>query len=172
MLEVHGRRFKRAYERSRCGESLVVTYTTPNGAGWFPMGWRLDGERVMSRTVTLGDLTHNPVVGYLLVDATYSVIAPPGEAVDLAFYTPADARQAAQVWGRAAEVHEVVELHLEGILSVVLGDEGDILVDGRTAERFVAACERKGLRVAEEARARVDAAERAQRYSCRELLGA
>jgi len=21
----------------------VVTYTTPNGAGWFPMGWQFDG---------------------------------------------------------------------------------------------------------------------------------
>jgi len=171
MLEVHGRRFKRAYERSRCGQSLVVTFTTPTSAGWFQMGWRLDSERVMSRSISVSDLAYNPVVAYLLVDETCSVIGPPGEAIDPAFYSEEDALRAAEGYGRDDEVHEVVELYLEGILNVVFQDVGDIMVDGRTAERFVGACEVKGLRANEEARAKIDTAVRETRYSCRELLG-
>ena len=170
MSKVHGRRFKRAYERSRCGKSLVVTFTTPTSAGWFQMGWKLDSERVMSQTIEVGDSSYNPVVAYLLVDETYSVIGPPGEAVDPAFYSEEDALRAAEGYGREKEVHEVVELYLEGILNVVFEDVGDILVDGRTAERFVEACDGKGLRVSQEARDRIDTAVRETAYSCRELL--
>jgi len=171
MLEVHGRRFKRAYERSRCGKSLVVTFTTPTSAGWFQMGWKLDPERVMSQVVEIGDIQYNPVVAYLLVDETYSVIGPPGEAVDPAFYSEEEALLAAKAYGRAEEVHQVVELYLEGILNVVFEDVGDILVDGRTAERFVEACEGKRLLTNEEARGEIDTTVRETRYSCRELLG-
>jgi hypothetical protein len=46
LLQVHGRRFKRAYERSRPGRSLVVTFTSPGVSAWFQMGWKLDPERV------------------------------------------------------------------------------------------------------------------------------
>ncbi|MEA3339407.1 MAG: hypothetical protein U9R15_05520 [Chloroflexota bacterium] len=175
MLEVHGRRFKRAYERSRCGKSLVVTFTFPSSAGWFQMGWKLDSERVMSErmgtsgVVGFGDLGHNPVVAYLLVDETYSVIGPPGEEIDPAFYCEEDALGAAEVYGREDEVCEVIELYLEGILNVVFQDVGDIMVDGRTAERFVEACTRKGLRT--NAEEEIDTAIRETRYSCRELLG-
>jgi len=171
MLEVHGRRFKRAYERSQCGKSLVVTFTTPTSAGWFQMGWKLDPERVMSQVVEIGDIQYNPVVAYLLVDETYSVIGPPGEAVDPAFYSEEEALLAAKAYGRAEEVHQVVELYLEGILNVVFEDVGDILVDGRTAERFVEACEGKRLLTNEEARGEIDTTVRETRYSCRELLG-
>ena len=170
MLEVHGRRFKRAYERSRCGKSLLVTFTTPRGRGWFQMGWKLDAERVMSQTISAGDLAYNPVVAYLLVDETYAVIGAPGEAIDPAFYSEEDALRAAQSYGRENEVHQVAELYLEGILNVLVGG-GDIMVDGRTAERFVEACAGKGLRVSEEARAEIDTGVRETRYSCRKLLG-
>ena len=170
MLEVHGRRFKRAYERSRCGQSLVVTFTTPTSAGWFQIGWKLDSERVMSQVVEIGDIQYNPVVAYLIVDETYSVIGPPGEAIDPAFYSKEDALRAVEAYGREDEVHEVIELYLEGVLNVVFQDVGDILVDGRTAERFVEACARKGLRTNAEARSEIDAAVRETRYSCRELL--
>ena len=171
MLETHGRRFKRAYERSRCGQSLLVTFTTPRGRGWFQMGWKLDAERVMSQTVSVGDLAYNPVVAYLAVDESYAVIGPPGEGIDPAFYSEEEALRAAAAYGRGDEVHEVVELYLEGILNVLFQDEGDIMVDGRTAERFVAACAGKGLRTNAEARAAIDTAVRETVYSCRELLG-
>lgn len=171
MLEVHGRRFKRAYERSRCGKSLVVTFTAPSSTGWFQMGWKLDSERMMSQSISVGDLAYNPVVAYLLVDETYSVIGPPGEAIDPAFYSEEDARRAAEGYGRADEVHEVVELYLEGILNVVFQDVGDIMIDGRTAERFVEACAGKGLRTNAEARGRIDVSVHETQYSCRELLG-
>ena len=168
MLEVHGRRFKRAYERSRCGRSLLVTYTTARGRGWFQMDWKLDAEQVQHQTtVGSGDLAHNPVVAYLLVDETYTVIGPPGKEIDPAFYSEAEARRAAETYGRAGEVHDVVELYLEGILNVLF-DEGDIMVDGRTAQRFVEACVVKGLRVSEKP---IDSSIHETVYSCRELLG-
>ena len=167
MLEVHGRRFKRAYERSRCGQSLLVTFTTPRGRGWFQMGWSLSPERVLHQAVAVGGLVHNPVVAYLLADETYTVIGPPGEQIDPAFYSEAEARRAADTYGRAGEVHEVVELYLEGILNVLF-DGGDIMVDGRTAQRFVEACVVKGLHVSEKA---IDTSVHETVYSCRELLG-
>jgi hypothetical protein len=46
LLRVHGRRFKRAYQTSRPGEGLVVTFTSPSVSGWFKMGWQLDSEHV------------------------------------------------------------------------------------------------------------------------------
>jgi len=176
MLEVHGRRFKRAYERSQCGKSLVVTFTAPSSTGWFQMGWKLDSERVMSQGIEttgdigIGDIRYNPVVAYLIVDETSSVIGPLGEAIDPAFYSEEDALRAAEGYGREDEVHEVIELYLEGVLNVVFQDVGDIMVDGRTAERFVEACTRKGLRTNAEAMSEIDTAVRETQYSCRELL--
>ncbi len=46
LLQVHGRRFKRAYDRSRPGKSLVVTFTSVSVSGWFQMGWELNPEHV------------------------------------------------------------------------------------------------------------------------------
>lgn len=48
LTRVHGRRFKRAYQDSRPGRSVVITFTLPNGSGWFRMAWKLDEEHVFT----------------------------------------------------------------------------------------------------------------------------
>lgn len=169
LLSVHGRRFKRAYQASRPGRSLVVTFSSPGAAGWFQMAWELDAGRVVRYTPER-ERRYNPVIGYLLVDATYSVIGPPGRGIDPAFYSRREALQAAQRYGRQDEVHEVVALHLDGVLGVVLHDVGDILVDGRTAQRLVRACQRRGLAVNAQVCRQVNPSVRETVYSCRALL--
>jgi hypothetical protein len=47
-LNVHGRRFKQAYQSSRPGKSLVVTFTAPSASGWFQMAWELSEARVFA----------------------------------------------------------------------------------------------------------------------------
>jgi len=68
----------------------------------------------------------NPIIGYLMVDANYHVISPPGEKRDVAFGSEERAWQAAAEYGVQEEVGLVSALHLEGILSVVWDDVGDI----------------------------------------------
>jgi hypothetical protein len=172
LLKVHGRRFKQAYRISGPGNTLVVTFTSPSVSGWFKMDWQLDGEQVMH--VPLGVAAgrgHNPVIGYLLADETYSVIGPPGESIDPAFYSREDALRAAEVYGRQDDVHEVVALYLEGVMNVVFHDVGDIRVDGRTAQRFVEACDRRGVQIGAGYRRKIDPCVRETIYSCRQLLG-
>ena len=53
---------------------------------------------------------------------------------------------AADIYGRREDVHEIVAEHLEGIFNVVVWDEGDIMLDGRCARRFIKACRRRGLK--------------------------
>lgn len=48
LTRVHGRRFRRAYRDSRPGRSVVVTFTGPDGSGWFEMEWKLDEEHVFT----------------------------------------------------------------------------------------------------------------------------
>ena len=48
LIRVHGRKFRRAYRDSRPGRGLVVTFTWPDGSGWFRTKWRLDEERVFT----------------------------------------------------------------------------------------------------------------------------
>ena len=91
--------------------------------------------------------------------------------MDAAFSSRERALQAAEGYGRREEVREVVALHLEGVLSVIFHDVGDIMVDGRTAKRLVKACRRRGIPVNRRVGCRIDERERETRYSCRELLG-
>jgi len=171
LLKVHGRRFKRAYRASRPGNTLVVTFSSGRESGWFKIDWKLDSERVMSQSSGIGQETqHNPVIGYLLVDETYSVIGPPRASINPAFYSQQEALEAAEVYGVRERVHEVVELYLEGVMGVVIDDTGDILVDGRTAKRFVGACEQRGLSINQEASEEIDERVRDTAYSCRQLL--
>jgi hypothetical protein len=48
LLNVHGRRFKQAYQSSCPGKSLVVTFTSPSVTGWFQMAWELSEARVFA----------------------------------------------------------------------------------------------------------------------------
>ena len=48
LLHVHGRRFQQAYQSSRPGESLVVTFTSPSATGWFQMDWVLGEVRLFT----------------------------------------------------------------------------------------------------------------------------
>jgi hypothetical protein len=171
LLKVHGRRFKRAYRASGPGNTLVVTFSNGRDSGWFKIDWKLDPERVMSPSGGIEqEAQYNPVIGYLLVDETYSVIGPPGTSINPAFYSRQEALEAAEAYGMSEQVREVVELHLEGVMGVVIDDVGDILVDGRTAQRFVHACERRGAPINQEARKEINEHVRDTAYSCRQLL--
>ena len=170
LLKVHGRRFKQAYRVSGPGNTLVVTYSDGRNSGWFKIDWKLDPERVMSQGFEIGsEEPHNPVIGYLPVDETYTVIRPPGTLASPAFYSRQEALEAAEAYGLSDRVHEVVELHLQGVMSAVLEDESDIVVDGRTAQRFVRACEQRGWRVNQETSQEIDERVRDMAYSCRRL---
>lgn len=114
--------------------------------------------------------SYNPVIGYHIVDRDYRVIGPAGTSMNPAFYSKERALRAAEAYGRREEVREVVALHLDGALSVILHDVGDIQMDGVTARRFVKACRRRGLRVNQGESSRINEATREPVYSCRALL--
>jgi len=46
LLPLHGKQFKQAYRASRVGRSLIITYSAPQGAGWFAADWQMDETRV------------------------------------------------------------------------------------------------------------------------------
>ena len=113
----------------------------------------------------------NPIIGYLMVDANYQVISPPGEKRDVAFGSEERAWQAAAEYGVQEEVGLVSGLHLEGILSVVWDDVGDIYLDGVGAKRLVTACQRRGIKVKGKARWGIKRQVRAPIYSSRVIVG-
>ena len=113
----------------------------------------------------------NPIIGYLLVDGNYHVIGPPGEKRDVAFESEERAWQAAEEYGVQAQVALVSALHLEGILSVVWDDVGDIYLDGVGAKRLVTACQRRGIKVKGKARWGIKRQVRAPIYSSRAIVG-
>lgn len=45
-LPLHGKQFQQAYRASRVGRSLIITYSAPQGAGWFAADWQMDETRV------------------------------------------------------------------------------------------------------------------------------
>ena len=113
----------------------------------------------------------NPIIGYLMVDANYHVISPPGEKRDVAFESEERAWQAAAEYGVAEEVGLVSALHLAGILNVVWDDVGDIYLDGVGAKRLVRACQRGGIKVKGKARWGIKQQVRAPIYSSRAIVG-
>jgi hypothetical protein len=113
----------------------------------------------------------NPIIGYLLVDANYHVISPPGEKRDVAFESEERAWQAAGEYGVEEEVALVSALHLEGILSVVWEDVGDIYLDGVGARRLVRACQGRGNKVKGKVRWGIKREVRAPIYSSRAIVG-
>ena len=46
LLPLHGQKFKRAYRASRMGRSILITYQSRQGAGWFKAGWQLEESQV------------------------------------------------------------------------------------------------------------------------------
>lgn len=92
------------------------------------------------------DNKHNPIIGYILLDRNYRVIGPSGTDIDPIFYTKNKALPAADKYGRRKEVCKVGEQYPEGIFNVVIWDEGDIMLDGQSAMRFIKASKRRGLK--------------------------
>jgi hypothetical protein len=72
---------------------------------------------------------HNPVIGYHAYDHDYHIIAP-DETSNLVYYSAARALQAASDYGQAQRVSGISPLHLDGILSIIFHDTGDILLEG------------------------------------------
>ena len=114
---------------------------------------------------------HNPVIGYVLVDANNRVIGPPGTKIDPAFCTKERALSAAKSYGRKEEVFKADEIYLEGIFNVVVWDEGDIILDGQGAQRFVKACRRRGLKPDKRTSKSINTFCQEAKYSARKLLG-
>lgn len=117
------------------------------------------------------DPNHNPVIGYMLLDKDHHVICPHGVSIDPVFHSEKRALQAAEEYGRRADVYKVGPLWLEGTFGVVLYDDGDLMFDGRTAKRFVEALKVRGMVPNKKAERQIDPAVTETRYSCRELFG-
>ena len=113
---------------------------------------------------------HNPVIGYVIVDKTRHVIGPPGITIDPVFHSKKNAIAAAEKYGRKEDIHDIVEEYLEGIFNVVIRDEGDIMLDGQSAQRFCKACKKRGLRPNKKLADTVNLFEKENKYSARELL--
>ena len=117
------------------------------------------------------DPNHNPVIGYVLLDEDYHVLCPKGECFDPVFHSKQRAMEAAVQYGRQADVHRVGEIWLEGTFGVVLHDDGDLIFDGPTAERFVEALKVRGMLPDRKAKRRIDPSIIEPKYSCRALFG-
>jgi hypothetical protein len=113
----------------------------------------------------------NPIIGYLLIDKNYHVMGPPGEKRDIAFQSEERAWQAAEGYGVREQVALVSALHLEGLLSVVWADVGDIYLDGVGAKRLVRACQGRGIKVKGKARWGIKRQVTAPIYSSRAIVG-
>ena len=61
--------------------------------------------------------------------------------------------------------------HLEGIFNVVIWDDGDIMLDGRSAKRFIKASRHRGLKPDKRAAKAINSSEMSNKYSARSLLG-
>jgi hypothetical protein len=114
---------------------------------------------------------HNPVIGYLPLDINHRVIGPPGTDIDPAFCSKERALLAAEKYGGTEDVFKAGEIYLEGIFNVVVWDEGDIMLDGQSAQRFVKACRRRGLKPDKKASKAINPLTQDARYSARKLLG-
>ena len=114
---------------------------------------------------------HNPVIGYVLIDRERRVIGPPDTNIDPVFSSKERALAAAGSYGRREDVAEIVEEHLEGIFNVVVWDEGDIMLDGQSAKRYIKACKRRGLKPDKRAAKEINALAKDSKYSARSLLG-
>jgi hypothetical protein len=117
------------------------------------------------------EVKHNPVIGFSIVDKDRRIIGPPGTKIDPIFYTAEHALAAAERYGRSQDVLETVAEHLEGIFNVVIWDEGDMMLDGRSAKRFIKACRRRGLKPDKKAAKAINSFEISNKYSARSLLG-
>ena len=115
--------------------------------------------------------SNNPIIGYLLIDGNYHVISPPGEKRDVAFESEERAWQAAEEYGVGTQVGQVSALHLEGLLSVIWADEGDIYLDGVGAKRLVRACQGRGIKVKGKGRWGIKRQVRTPIYSSRAIVG-
>jgi hypothetical protein len=115
--------------------------------------------------------SHNPIIGYLLVDENYHVIGPPGEKRDVAFGSEEAAWQAAEAYGVQEQVALVSALHLEGVLNVIWADVGDIYLDGMGGQRLVRACRERGIKVKGKERWRIKRQVREPIYSSRGMVG-
>jgi hypothetical protein len=54
LMPVHGKRFRKAYRASRVGRSILVTFSAPQGAGWFQADWQLDEAAVFAGGSEIG----------------------------------------------------------------------------------------------------------------------
>lgn len=112
---------------------------------------------------------HNPVIGYHAYDHDYHIIAP-DETSNPVFYSAARALQAASDYGQAQRVSGITPLHLDGILSIIFHDTGDILLDGRATRRFIKACRQRQLPLNQRYLPDIRFTENQPVYSCRHLL--
>jgi hypothetical protein len=119
----------------------------------------------------MADISRNPIIGYVLLDVNRGVMGPPGTDIDPVFCSKERALRAARNYGREEEVSDTCEMYLEGIFNVVVWDEGDIMLDGRSAKRFVKACKERRLKPDKRVSSEINILVKEAKYSARELLG-
>lgn len=110
------------------------------------------------------------MIGYVMVDSRYHIIGPPGTSIDPVFHCERSALDAAVRYGRSDKVHKISEQFLEGIFNVVVWDEGDMMLDGRCAQRFFKACKKRGLKPDKNFAKRINPYEKDNKYSSRKIL--
>ncbi len=113
----------------------------------------------------------NPIIGYVPHDIQHNIIGPSGSNIDPCFRTTQRACRAAEKYGRQDDFFEAGELFLEGIFNVVVWDEGDIMLDGQSAKRFIKACKKRGLTPSKSHAKKINIFNKEARYSSRRLLG-
>jgi len=110
--------------------------------------------------------SHNPIIGYHAYHRQRHIITPDG-TLNPVFSSKKRALQAAESYGQREAVVDVIPLHLNGILSIIWHDTGDIVLDGRSAHRFVKACKRKSIPVNRNMQKGIRMAEPRPVFSCR-----
>ena len=113
----------------------------------------------------------NPIIGYVPLDKEHKVIGPSGTTIDPCFVNKQRAIKAAEKYGRQDDLFVVEELYLEGIFNVVVWDEGDIILDGQSAKRFINACRNRGLTPSKAKANKINIFIKEAKYSSRKLLG-
>ena len=114
---------------------------------------------------------HNSVIGYVVVDINHKIICSSGTDIDPAFCARERALLAGERYRRTEEVFKAEQIYLEWIFKVVVWDEGDIMLDGQSAQRFVKACMRRGLKRDKRGARTINRLIQQGKCSVRKLLG-
>jgi len=111
------------------------------------------------------------IIGYLPVDKERYVMRRAGSLTDEAYHSQERVVAVAGEWGQTEELLGYTPLTLDDILDRVISEMDDVLLDGKAAQRLIAASQTGGYPYDKQQSKRVKESEQAARYSSRKLLG-